>query len=182
MNQVLRNLVSAILLVVALSSFVSRLSSRREIPAQLQPFGSEQLLFQVHAKGDQIYACQEDAGKFAWVLKAPDAKLCNKDGKLFGKHLAGPTWEASDGSRVAGKVAASVDCKDPRSIPWLLVDVVSHERSGVLSHVATIQGLYTRGGVAPIFGCNGSHVSREVRVLIRRLAFLGAEIVNASHQ
>jgi hypothetical protein len=176
MNQVLRNLVSAILLVVALSSFVSRLSS------QLQPFSSEQLLFLVHAKGDQIYVCQEDAGKFAWVLKAPDAKLFNKDGKLFGKHLAGPTWEASDGSRVAGKVAASVDCNDPRFIPWLLVDVVSHERSGVLSHVATIHCLYTRGGVAPIFVCNSSHVSRKVRVLIRRLAFLRAEIVNASHQ
>jgi len=85
------------------------LSSRREIPSGLEPFGSEKLLFQVHAKGDQIHVCQEDAGKFAWVLKAPDAKLFDKDGELFGKHFAGPTWEARDVSRVTGKVVASVD-------------------------------------------------------------------------
>jgi hypothetical protein len=164
MNQVPRNHASAIQLIVALSSLVSLLSSRREIPSGLEPFGSEKLLFQVRAKGDQIYVCQEESGKFAWKLKSPDAKLFDKDGKLFGKHFAGPTWEARDGSRVTGEAVASVGWNDPRSVPWLLIDVVSHEHSGVLSHVTTIQCLYTRGGVAPIFGCKDSHAAREVRV------------------
>jgi hypothetical protein len=145
MNQVLRNLASAILLIVALSSLVSLLSSRREIPSGLEPFGSEKLLFQVRAKGDQIYVCQEESSCSANIL--PDLP-----------------WEARDGSRVTGKAVASVDWNDPRSVPWLLIDVVSHEHSGVLSHVTTIPCLYTRGGVAPIFGCNGSHAAREVRV------------------
>jgi Protein of unknown function (DUF3455) len=46
----------------------------------------------------------------------------------------------------------------------VLIDAVSHERRGALSHVTTIQCLYTKGGVAPIFACNGSHAAREVRL------------------
>jgi hypothetical protein len=176
-HQVLRSLVCAILLVVALSSLFSLLSSRRRIPPQLQPFGGEQLLFQVHGKGDQVYVCQEDAGTFALVLKAPDAKLFDKDGKPFGKHFG---WEARGGSQVTGKPVVNVDWKSPRSIPWQLIDVVNHERSDMLSHVTTIQRLNTRGGEVPFFGCKASHAAPgSSRAVFRRLAFLRAEIMNA---
>ena len=36
----------------------------------------------------------------AWTLKAPDAQLIDKKGKPFGKHFAGPSWQASDGSSI----------------------------------------------------------------------------------
>jgi hypothetical protein len=95
-------------------------------PPQLQPFGGEQLLFQVHGKSDQIYVCQENAGKFALVPKALDAKLFDKDGKPFFKHFGEQTWEARGGSHVSGKAVVNADWKSPRSIPWQLNDVVNH--------------------------------------------------------
>ncbi|MGB9336744.1 MAG: DUF3455 domain-containing protein [Candidatus Acidiferrales bacterium] len=136
----------------------------QELPQQLQPPANEQLLLQVHAKGDQVYTCKSDAAQFTWALKAPDAQLFDKNGKPFGKHFAGPSWEASDGSRVTGKAAANSPSPDADSIPWLLVTVVSHEGSGVLSRVTSIQRLNTKGGKAPASGCDASHAGQELRV------------------
>jgi hypothetical protein len=138
----------------------------QQVPPQLQPPATEQLLLQVHAKGDQIYTCKDkgNAAQFAWTLEAPDAQLFDKDGKPFGKHFAGPSWEAQDGSRVTGKAVANAPSPDADSIPWLLVNIVGHEGAGVLSRATTIQRLNTKGGKAPATGCDASHAGREVRV------------------
>jgi|SRR5579872_691353 len=136
----------------------------QQVPPQLQPPAGEELLLQVHAKGDQIYTCKGDATQFSWTLKAPDAQLFDKDGKPFGKHSAGPSWEAKDGSRVTGKATASVPSPEADSIPWLLVDIVSHEGNGVLSRAKSIQRLNTKGGKAPATGCDASHSGQELRV------------------
>ncbi|HWN75636.1 MAG TPA: DUF3455 domain-containing protein [Candidatus Udaeobacter sp.] len=136
----------------------------QQIPEQIQAPAGEQLLLQVHAKGDQVYACKEGVTQFAWTLKAPDAQLFDKDGKPFGKHFAGPSWEASDGSRVTGKAIANVPSPDADSIPWLLVNIVGHEGSGVLSRATSIQRINTKGGKAPASGCDAAHVGQELRV------------------
>jgi Protein of unknown function (DUF3455) len=136
----------------------------QEIPAQLQVPAGEKLVIEVHAKGDQIYACKTDAAQSAWILKAPDAQLFDKDGKLFGKHFAGPSWQANDGSKVTGKAAANVPSPDADSIPWLLVTVVGHEGNGALERVTTIQRINTKGGKAPASGCDAAHADKELRV------------------
>lgn len=136
----------------------------QEVPQQLRPPANEQLLLRVHAKGDQVYICKGEATQFAWTLKAPDAQLFDQDGKPFGKHFAGPSWEANDGSRVTGKAIANAPSPEVDSIPWLLVNIVSHEGSGVLSRATTIQRLNTKGGRAPASGCDNSHSGKEVRV------------------
>jgi len=149
--------------LVASAAFSLSLTAQ-QIPQRLQPPAGEQLLLQVHAKGDQIYTCKGDATQFSWTLKAPDARLIDKDGKPFGRHFAGPSWESSDGSRVTGKAIANAPSPEPDSIPWLLVNVLTHEGNGVLSHVTTIQRLNTRGGKPPASGCDASHGGQEVRV------------------
>ena len=136
----------------------------QQVPQQIQAPANEQLLLQVHAKGDQVYTCKGDAGSFSWTLKAPDAQLFDKDGKTFGKHFAGPSWEASDGSRVMGKAAANAPSPDADSIPWLLVNIVNHEGTGVLSRATTIQRINTKGGKAPASGCDAAHAGAELRV------------------
>ena len=136
----------------------------QQVPQQLQPPATEQLLLQVHAKGDQIYTCKGDAAQFAWALEGPDAQLFDKDGKSFGKHFAGPSWEAQDGSRVTGKAVAHAPAPDADSIPWLLVNIVGHQGSGVLhprdNHPAP---QHQRRQSAPT-GCDASDAGREVRV------------------
>jgi hypothetical protein len=145
--------------------FVLPLSvAAQEVPQQLQPQANEHLYLEVHAKGDQVYTCKEEAAQFAWTLKAPDAQLFDKEGKPFGKHFAGPSWEANDGSRVVGKALANVPSPDADSVAWLLVKVVTHEGSGVLSRATSIQRLNTKGGKAPASGCDAAHAGQELRV------------------
>jgi hypothetical protein len=141
----------------------ARAQSAQNIPKELQPPANEQLVTQVHAKGDQVYTCKDGATAFVWTLRMPDAQLFDKDGKVWGKHGAGPSWEASDGSSVKGKAAANAS-PDPDSIPWLLVNVVEHGGQGVLSKVTTIQRINTKGGKAPASGCDAGHAGQDLRV------------------
>jgi hypothetical protein len=163
MRNVIVGFASAILLASASTIFAVPVTAQ-EVPPQLRPPANEQLLVRVRAKGDQVYVCKGEAAQFAWTLEAPDAQLFDKDGKPFGKHFAGPSWEANDGSRVTGKAVANSPSPDADSIPWLLVNIVSHEGSGVLSRATTVQRVNTKGGKAPVSGCDNSHSGQEVRV------------------
>jgi hypothetical protein len=160
MRNRIRGFASATLLAAASASLSFSITAQ-QIPQQHQPPANEYLLLLVHAKGDQIYACKSDAAQFTWTLKAPDAQLFDKDGKPFGKHFEGPSWEANDGSRVTGKAVANTPSPDADSIPRLLVNVISHDGSGVLSRVTTILRLNTKGGKAPATGCDASHLGQE---------------------
>jgi len=150
--------------IVVLASVLISSVSAQQIPQQLQPPDNERLFLTVHAKGNQIYTCKADGNQYSWVFKAPEADLFYENGNAFGKHFAGPSWMATDSSRVNGKAVASVDSPDSNSIPWLLVHVTSHEGNGVLSHATSIQRLNTKGGKAPATGCDASHVNQESRV------------------
>ncbi|HXP80858.1 MAG TPA: DUF3455 domain-containing protein [Verrucomicrobiae bacterium] len=162
MHKLIRAIASTALPLATCFLF-SHSANGQQPPKELQPPAGEQLLLQVHAKGDQIYTCKADGGQFAWTLKAPDAQLFDKNGKLFGKHFAGPSWEASDGSRVTGKAVANAPSPDADSIPWLLVAVVSRNGDGILARVTSIQRVNTKGGKAPASGCDAGHDSQEQR-------------------
>jgi Protein of unknown function (DUF3455) len=155
-------------LIAGLSTTISLSVGAQQIAPQmqqLQPSASEQVLLRVHAKGAQVYTCKGEASPASWTLKAPDAQLFDKDGKAAGKHFAGPSWEANDGSRVTGKAVANAPSPDSDSIPWLLVSITSHSgNQGVLSRATTIQRLNTKGGQAPATGCDAAHSGQEVRV------------------
>jgi len=128
------------------------------IPEGLQP-----VLF-VHASGSQIYTCQaDDAGKYSWTLKAPDAELKDRKDKVIGQHTAGPTWKLKDGSEVTGKAAGHVDSLDSDSIPWLLVDVVNNSGKGALAKVTKIQRVHTHGGKPGNDPCDESHKAAETK-------------------
>jgi hypothetical protein len=150
-------------LPLAACFFFSLSAYAQQAPKELQPPANEQLLLQVHAKGDQIYTCKADGGEFIWVLKVPEAQLIDKSGKPFGKHFAGPSWEANDGSRVTGKAVANAPSPDADSIPWLLVTVASHSGEGVLARVTSIQRVNTKGGKARASGCDAAHAGQEER-------------------
>ena len=164
-----------LLLAVQIGSFVlgstlatAQTASQNEpapdVPDAIQaPAGLEVVVY-AHATGSQIYTCQAAAdGKFGWTLKGPDAKLRDRKDKVIGHHSAGPTWKLTDGSEVTGKAVAHVDSLDPDSIPWLLVNVVSHAGSGALSNVTTIQRVRTHGGKPPAEGCDAAHVNAETK-------------------
>jgi len=123
-----------------------------------------QLAFYHDAVGVQIYACQTTKTGYAWTFQAPDAKLFDRRGQLVLKHYAGPTWESvSDHSKVVAKKVAEFSARAD-AIPELLLQVASHEGEGALADVTYIQRLHTTGGLAPISGCDESHVGATARV------------------
>ena len=100
-----------------------------------------------HAVGVQIYSCNG----VAWSLVAPRANLYDDNGRLIVKHYGGPTWEATDGSKVVGRAEAKVTV-DPTAIPWLRLAATSTSAGpdgDRLVGTTYIQRIATSGGLAP---------------------------------
>jgi hypothetical protein len=120
-------------------------SAQTAVPDALAAPG-ETVVLTLHAEGAQVYECKAGAdGKHAWVFREPIATLF-LDGKTVGRHYAGPSWEHSDGSAVAGKAVGNAPGATPNDIPWLKLEVVSHRGSGILSGVTTVLRINTKGG------------------------------------
>lgn len=139
--------------------------SRPSVPQNLNVPDGQPLLLRAAARGVQIYTCKPkatDAAAFEWALKAPEADLFDQSGAKIGRHYAGPTWEAADGSRVVGEVMQRSPAEG--SIPWLLLKAKSTEGTGALANVKYVQRVDTVGGVAPAGGCDAGHAGVETRV------------------
>lgn len=144
----------------------SRVMDGNDIPAPLLVPAGEVLTLRAHAVGAQIYRCsadKNDASRFEWLLKAPEADLFDQSGERLGKHYAGPTWEARDGSKVVGEVAARADSSDANAVAWLLLTVKAASGSGVFTSIRFVQRLRTAGGTAPREECNPGAAGTEVR-------------------
>ena len=138
-----------------------------EVPDSLKTSKTEVASLEAQGKGVQIYECKagtDAAKRFEWVFKAPEAELFDNTGRIIGKHYAGPTWESTDGSKVAGEIKGQDSGPDPNAIPWLLLTAKSTSGKGVFSRVTSIQRLNTSGGKAPAGGCNQSLVDQEIRI------------------
>jgi hypothetical protein len=134
-----------------------------QVPGALAVPEGNKLAFAYDAIGVQIYGCDATATGYAWVFRAPEAKLYAHHGKSAGTHYAGPTWQANDGSTVVGTKIADYSA-DPNAIPWLLLGATSHAGQGRMSDVTFIQRLETTAGKAPATGCDASHVGETARV------------------
>jgi hypothetical protein len=140
---------------------------RPAVPNNLKVPDDQSVLLKSLGQGVQIYACGATAGnptQFEWTFKAPEADLTGDKGERIGRHYAGPTWEANDGSKVVGEVQKRVDAPRPGAVPWLLLKAKSNQGDGTFKNVTYIQRLDTEGGAAPREGCDAHHNGAEVRV------------------
>jgi hypothetical protein len=133
----------------------------QDISPVLTPPEERPLIGKYAAKGVQIYVCTVKGITNEWDFKAPEAQLIDAQGRLFAKHYAGPTWEASDGSKVVGKVLASEHAPKADAIPWLLLSTQSWG-PGVLSGARFVQRVNTSGGVGPTGSCPTAGTERHV--------------------
>ena len=137
------------------------------IPGSLSAPASESLVRTLWADGVQIYECRakaDGAGFPEWVFVAPDAKLSDSNGVQLGHHYAGPTWEATDGSKVVGSVKAKLDAPKPGDIPWLLLTTHSTGKPGLFANITSIQRVATEGGAMPATGCGTATVGKQASV------------------
>ena len=118
-----------------------------QMPAAIAAPG-QTVILTVHGEGAQVYECKAAAdGRLSWQVREAIATLL-RDGETVGRHYAGPTWENTDGSLVVGRVVAIVFGATPSDIPWLRLEVVRRQGSGMLSGVTTVQRINTKGGIA----------------------------------
>jgi len=138
-------------------------------PALVAPTGAT-VKARAHAVGSQIYTCTgsdgADAGAptYAWVFKAPQARLYDSAGAQFGTHGAGPSWTSNDGSVANGMKVAGVDAPQAGAIQWLLLRMTSTTGVGEFSDVTFVQRLNTVGGVAPATGCDATTAGTDMPV------------------
>lgn len=137
------------------------------VPENLQPPNTQAVLLKATGSGRQIYGCQAipgNRGKFEWALEKPQADLLDEHGKMVGRHYEGPTWEATDGSKVIGVVQQQAKAQHENDVPWLLLKAKTTRGAGRFGRVTYIQRVNTVGGAAPAGGCDSSHVGKEVAI------------------
>jgi Protein of unknown function (DUF3455) len=138
-----------------------------DVPPALRVSDTQILSRVLHGSGVQIYEClagAQNLARYTWVFQAPAADLSDRSGKDVGRHYAGPTWEANDGSKVVGEVVAQDSGPVPGAIPWLLLRAKSNVGKGIFAKTQSIQRLHTVGGKAPDRGCDAGHAGERTRV------------------
>jgi hypothetical protein len=129
------------------------------IPEAIRPpSGSRPIGAYLVASGTQNYKCVVVAGaaKGAYTgASTPDAELIGTGGRVH--HFAGPSWQSErDQSLVtATKLAQNVKTG---TIPELLLQVVTHSGTGIMSKADYLNRLYPSGGVAPTTSCTAGAV------------------------
>ena len=118
----------------------------------------------LRGQGAQVYECTHVAAAYAWQLKGPDAKLIDSQGRVAGRHFAGPSWQAQDGSIVVGAPVAVGEAPRQGDVPWLVLTAKSHSGSGLFGAVSYVVRSATQGGTAPRTGCDAAHLGAEERV------------------
>jgi len=176
----LRTIIYAVLAVMLFAGCAAhQVSMTPKVPEPLNVPNDQKLAFTLRGVGVQIYECKavaNDPAGFDWTFIAPQADLLDDQANKLGKHYAGPTWEANDGSKVVGEVLAKDNGPDPAAIPWLLLRAKIHAGTGIFSRIASIQRLNTKGGKAPVDGCTQAKVGAEVRIpYIADYYFYGAK-------
>jgi hypothetical protein len=157
----------ALLVAVAGCGSFSGAFTRVPVPQDIAPAANQKLERVLVADGVQIYRCERKPGQpdaYEWTFQSPEANLRDIAGKYVGKHSAGPTWEAEDGSKVVGTVDARRDANERGAIPWLRLSARSTGTAGMFAGVTTIVRIGTRGGTAPGTGCNELELGRILRV------------------
>ena len=137
------------------------------MPESLKAPASQTVLLKATGRGKQIYGCRAGSGgpaKFEWVLKRPQADLFDAQGRKIGRHFEGPTWEATDGSKVVGEVLQRAAAPRPGAVPWLLLKAKTTQGTGLFGQVTYVQRVATVGGAAPASGCNQAHAGKEIAI------------------
>ena len=154
-----------LLLATAFSIYTGASAVVAAEPSSLSPPAKARLVLTVVAEGVQVYTCTMQESRAVWILTAPEAVLRDATNKqVIGKHFAGPSWQANDGSTVVGEVAARADAPSGDGIPWLLLRAKSHSGAGQFAEIAFVQRIDTLGGLAPPGGCGPSTQGNETRV------------------
>jgi hypothetical protein len=141
------------------------------VPSAIEAPATAKPALRWFARGTQNYTCtaKPDGAGAEWKLTAPEATLyatAEPSAAEVGKHSAGPSWVATDGSHFVGNAATAQKAPSPdaASIPWLLVPKKEGDATGTLGGLDFVQRVDTVGGQPPATGCDAATVGATVKV------------------
>jgi hypothetical protein len=133
--------------------------SQDALPEAIKVPAGNKVAMETVGVGEITYECRDKAnapGQMEWAFVGPKAALNDRSGKQVGTYYGPPaTWEAMDGSKVAGTQVA-VAPSTPGSLPYQLVKANPAMGSGAMTGTTFIQRVALKGGVAPAMECNAA--------------------------
>ena len=148
----------ALLLGGGLAALASGNDNRApEVPDEIEVPAGNKVHFHGFGVGVQIYTWDGSS----WGAAVPEAILFHANGVVT-IHFAGPTWQSNSGSSVVGALPPKAVTVDTNAIPWVLLNAVSTEGSGIFADTTFIQRVHTTGGKAP--SVDGTFVGQVARV------------------
>jgi hypothetical protein len=164
MRRLLITAMAAVAVALPLAQAAQAGPAAPSVPGEIAVTGDHKPYLFAHAEGVQIYACYSVADGYAWRLLAPRATLTGDNGQPLGRHYAGPTWEAGDGSKVVGVRESGVSV-DPTAVDWLRLKADSTTAGpdgDRLTATTYIQRINTAGGRPPAAGeCDEDTVAEQ---------------------
>jgi predicted lipoprotein with Yx(FWY)xxD motif len=121
--------------------------AKPSVPSAIEVPDGNKVFLVGHAVGVQTYSCNG----MVWGFVAPRANLYDDSGRIIIAHFGGPTWQATDGSKVVGRAEANISV-DATAIPWLRLAAVSSAAGtagDLLVYTTYVQRIATTGGLAP---------------------------------
>ncbi|HEY6225876.1 MAG TPA: DUF3455 domain-containing protein [Verrucomicrobiae bacterium] len=138
-----------------------------EVPEGIKVGDTNKVSFHGFGVGFQVYTWNG----VSWGGPIPDATLFDQDGNVVAQHFGvfadngsfiGPAWQSNSGSEVVGKIPPAAVTVNTDAIPWLRLEALITEGSGIFANTTFIQRVNTVGGKAP--KDNGTFVGQVARV------------------
>jgi uncharacterized protein (TIGR03118 family) len=128
------------------------------VPDTIAVDSDNKVSFHGLGRGVQIYTWNGST----WGTATPEATLFDEDGNVAVFHFAGPSWESNGGSKVVAAVVQPTATVDTNAIPWVRLQTVRTEGTGIFADTTFIQRVNTTGGKAP--AVDGTTIGQVARV------------------
>ena len=138
-----------------------------EVPDTIKVGDTNKVSFHGFGVGFQVYTWNG----VSWGGPIPDALLFDGEGNVVATHFGvfaangsfvGPAWQSNSGSKVVGKLPPAAVIVNSDAIPWLRLESLLTEGSGIFANTTFIQRVNTVGGKSP--KTDGAFVGQVARV------------------
>jgi hypothetical protein len=138
-----------------------------EVPESIDVGDTNKVSFHGLGVGFQVYTWNG----VSWGGAIPDAVLFDNEGNVVATHFGvfadngsfiGPAWQSNSGSKVVGKLPPAAVIVNSDAIPWVRLESLITEGSGVFANTTFIQRVNTTGGKSP--KADGAFVGQVARV------------------
>src|SRR5262245_30269283 len=135
------------LFTIAALALMAGAAAAQGVPPNLFPPPGSTANGAYPGRGVQIYVCTLVGSARQWTWKGPEATLYDAQNNKIAEYYFGPNWDAVDGSKNVGAIAATAPAPRPGAILWYLANVTEASGVGIFAGNVAVQQINTVGGL-----------------------------------